>query len=113
MTTMAPDLVTMRESVDLALIEMPTRPAPTVQELTALDGALRGHIQLLVPEVEALAGPRRDADARLALACTGEARRRLSIGTGDTVVLRVSVVQKLARIVRALCAHFEKLGGTA
>ncbi|MFF3878761.1 DUF6415 family natural product biosynthesis protein [Streptomyces sp. NPDC001978] len=74
---------------------------------------LRGHIELLIPEVEraALGLPKDDIPRACALACTGEARMRLRLGPGDLIVTRVSVVQKLSRSVRALCDHLENLGG--
>ncbi|MCF0077721.1 DUF6415 family natural product biosynthesis protein [Streptomyces lomondensis] len=83
------------------------------EQLETLRLQLRGHIQLLGPEIERAAQrlPKGDSLRECALTSAGEARMRLLLGPGDTVVVRVAVVQKLARSVRALCDQYEQLGG--
>jgi hypothetical protein len=74
---------------------------------------LRGHLQLLHPEVERAASllPRGDDLRERALTGVGEARMKLRLGPGDTLFVRLSVVKKLARSVRALCDDYESLPG--
>ncbi|MFJ9871210.1 DUF6415 family natural product biosynthesis protein [Streptomyces sp. NPDC101165] len=110
--TEPPDIETMRASVRRALGgplgEM------DASQMDALACALRGHMEALIPEVEAMAGrqPRDSIPWHCALACVGEARRKLRIGNGQTMPVRGAVVQKLARSVNALADHYENLGGT-
>jgi hypothetical protein len=107
--TMPPDIELMRGTVHRALAE---HPQP--DELDTLGATLRGHIALLIPEVEQLAGKQsRDSALRFcALACLGEARAKLRMGDGAPHLdVRVTVVQKLARVAKALCEHYENLGG--
>jgi hypothetical protein len=82
-------------------------------EIGTITLLLRGMITLLVPEVEALAGahPRNHNPAICARACLGEARMRLRLGPGDTLTVRVSVAQRLARSVLSLADHYANLGG--
>lgn len=104
-----PDLDTMRVSARHALAE-----TPQPDELDTLGATLRGHIQVLIPDVERLAGraPKDSVPRICALACVGEATRKLRLGDGAPVLaVRVAVVQKLARSVGALCDHYENLGG--
>ncbi|MBT2420584.1 hypothetical protein J7F01_40380 [Streptomyces sp. ISL-22] len=102
-----PDLQTMRASASRALTE-----ALPESELDTLALTLRGHMQVLIPEVETAAArqPKDSIPRYCALACVGEARRKLRIGDGCTLPARVAVAQKLARSVSALCDHFENLG---
>lgn len=103
-----PDIETMRVSVLHALSE-----APQAHELDILGATLRGHIEVLIPEVERLAGkePKGSPPRYCALACVGEASRKLRMGDGAPYLpVRLAVVEKLARSVGALCDHFEKLG---
>lgn len=115
MNTEAPDIPTMRESVAIALTGIRNASAVSGDQLDTLVLTLRGHIEILLPEVEALAGrhPKDDIPARVAIACAGEARMKLRLGIGQSTALKVSLVWKLARSVRALCDHFENLGGVA
>ncbi|MFE9018969.1 DUF6415 family natural product biosynthesis protein [Streptomyces sp. NPDC007808] len=102
------DITTMRTSARRALTE-----AHDTNDLTTLAHTLRSHMQVLIPEVEAAAGqqPEDSIPRYCALACVGEARRKLRIGNGQTLPARVAVAQKLARCVNALCDHYENLGG--
>ncbi|MGW9028882.1 DUF6415 family natural product biosynthesis protein [Streptomyces sp. NPDC055722] len=105
-----PDVAEMRRSA-LRLIG-PECPALAPEELDTLHALLRGHIQLLVPEVEAMAVPlpKDDIPRACAMACTGEARMRLRIGwPEDSAAVRLAVAKKLARSLNALCDHWENL----
>jgi hypothetical protein len=103
----------MRESAEIAFINIRSVEPVSGDELETLVLTLRGHIRVLVPEVEALAGryPKGDIPAGVAYACVGEARMRLRIGVGQSTAVKASLVWKLARSVRALCDHFENLDG--
>lgn len=105
-----PDIVTMRASTHRALVE-----GPSSGELDALTLALRGHIQLLIPEVQKVARlqPRDSVPRLVALLCCDEALRKLRIGDGANLPVRVAVAQKLARCVNALCNHYVRLGGAS
>ncbi|MFE3635491.1 DUF6415 family natural product biosynthesis protein [Streptomyces cellostaticus] len=109
--TQVADLGTMREAVDLLLgpDDAPDALPPAPREVGALTVALRGHLELLVPEVESRAGRlSEDSIPRYcAMACVGEARRKLGGGArpgGDVVHAR-----RLARVLRALCDHYEQM----
>jgi hypothetical protein len=107
--TLPPDIDTMRVSVSHALDE-----TPQPEELDTLGATLRGHIALLIPEIEQLAA-KQPGDSVLrfcALACVGEARAKLRMGDGRPHLdVRVTVVQKLGRVAKALCEHYVSLGG--
>lgn len=105
-----PDVAEMRRRA-VPLMD-PEVPAPAPEELETLAALLRGHIQLLVPEVEALAIPlpKDDVPRACAMACTGEARMRLRIGwPEDNKAVQLAVLRKLARSLNALCDHWENL----
>lgn len=105
-----PDIATMRASASRALTE-----AIPETELDTLTLTLRGHMEVLIPEVEALARrqPKDSIPRYCAFACVGEAYRKLRLGNGQTTPARVAVAHKLARSVNALCDHYENLGGPA
>lgn len=106
-----PDVAQMRRSA-LRLMG-PESPAPTPQELDALNTLLRGHLQLLIPEVAGMAIPlpKDDIPRACAMACVGEARMRLRLGwPQDSEAVRLSVARKLARSLNSLCDHWENLG---
>lgn len=110
--TAPPDILTMRASASRAL---PLAGVPSTDDLAILAETLRGHIRVLIPDVEkrALLHPRNATPRISASAAVGEATRKLRMGDDGTVAIRVSVVQKLARSVVALCNHYEALGGKA
>ncbi|MET9914848.1 DUF6415 family natural product biosynthesis protein [Streptomyces sp. NPDC006476] len=84
-------------------------PAADVDTLTL---ALRGHLELILPDVEKAAGPRpATVKAYCALACVGEARRRLTIQPRAELGSRVAYARRLACVLLALCMHYEELGG--
>jgi hypothetical protein len=87
---------------------------PSRGELDTLTLQLRGHIMLLIPEVEsaALRLPMEDIPRACALACVGEARMRLGMEPGPTLPAGIAHAQRLARSVRALCDHHQNVGAT-
>lgn len=107
--TVPPDIETMRESARILLAE--DAGLPVLDQLDALALALRGHIQLLIPEVAQAAGREpKDSVARYcALACLGEARNKLRLDDDGPLAVRLSSARKLARVVNALCDHWETL----
>lgn len=104
-----PDIEEMRASARLLLAENAVQPA--LAELDTLTLTLRGHMELLAPEVEATAErlPKDDIPRYCALACVGEARGKLRAGPGPTG--DVVYAHKLARSLNALCDHWENLNG--
>lgn len=105
------DLMTMRAAA-ARLIAEGVEP-PSDDDLDTLSLQLRGHIELLAPAVEQQAAccmvGRRSRES--ALGCAVEARMDLRLGRGDTLLVRMSVAEKLARSVRRLCYHLERLSG--
>ncbi|WP_145968911.1 DUF6415 family natural product biosynthesis protein [Streptomyces hyaluromycini] len=84
---------------------------PSSPELRHLTSVLRGHLDLLVPEVERQAH-RLSEESVLrycALACVGEARRKLSAEPCRRYGGEVGHARRLARVLRALCDHYEAL----
>ncbi|WP_164932308.1 MULTISPECIES: DUF6415 family natural product biosynthesis protein [unclassified Streptomyces] len=114
--TPPPDIATMRETVQQLLgpDDGPDVLPPAMDELDALTGALRGHLEVLIPEVERAVGSRPSSTAHYcALACVGEARGKLSITPRADLGSRVAHGRRLARSLRALCTHYEELSGDA
>jgi hypothetical protein len=103
------DITTMRTAVHRLLAEHADMPG--AEELETLTLQLRGHIQLLIPEVEAAALrlPKDNIPRACALACIGESRMKLRLGAGNNNSVRMAVAVKLARSVNALCDHYENL----
>ncbi len=99
----------MRDSAHLLLAE--DAELPVLDELDTFALALRGHIQLLIPEVAQAASrePKDSIPRYCALACIGEARNKLRLGTDGTLPIRLSSARKLARVLNALCDHYENL----
>lgn len=84
---------------------------PAADELVVLLGALRGHLELMVREVEMLAGQQQD-EAILrycALAGVAEARRKLGLPAGIGLSGKVAYARRLARVLNALCQHHHDL----
>ncbi|KUO19742.1 DUF6415 family natural product biosynthesis protein [Streptomyces dysideae] len=114
--TAPPDIETMRATASRVLgpDDGPGVLPPALAELDTLTATLRGHLELLVPEVEQAAGPRpRDVQTYCALACVGEARRKLSVAPRPEFESRVAHARRLAWSLNALCDHHERLGGAA
>ncbi|MFJ6666664.1 MULTISPECIES: DUF6415 family natural product biosynthesis protein [unclassified Streptomyces] len=105
------DTITMRETVARALgSEGETdAPPPTPENLDILIGQLRGHLELLIPEVEQmLARLPKDGTARYcAGACAGEARGKLQARPAPRADGELEYARRLARVLRALLDHFE------
>jgi hypothetical protein len=104
------DLHTMRESVQRVLGPHDNSDplSSTAGELDTLTLALRGHLELILPEVERSAGPRpRKVQSYCALACIGEARQRLAITPLPALLAGLAHARHLARCLNALCDHYE------
>jgi hypothetical protein len=106
-----PDIETMRTSARRLLVEDAIQPG--ADELATLTVMLRGHMELLAPEVEAIAErePKDSIPRYCALACVGEARGKLRAGQGAGADGGVAYTRKLARSLNALCDHYENLNG--
>ncbi|MFF9309681.1 DUF6415 family natural product biosynthesis protein [Streptomyces sp. NPDC014748] len=102
------DVRLMRQSA-LRLIGE-TAVVPGDAELDVLTLRMRGHLQLLIPEVEkaARARPTDDIPRYCALACVGEAGLRLNarVQAAQDALPRA---RRLARSLNALCDHYESL----
>lgn len=102
------DVWLMRQSA-LRLIGE-TAVVPGDAELEVLTLRMRGHLQLLIPEVEkaARARPTDDIPRYCALACVGEAGLRLNarVQAAQDALPRA---RRLARSLNALCDHYESL----
>ncbi|MFJ4631545.1 DUF6415 family natural product biosynthesis protein [Streptomyces sp. NPDC088847] len=95
-----------------------SRDAPeqrfTRAELVALSDTFREHLRELVPAVEARAQqlPERHADRVAAMVCAGQARilmRPRPAQAALTDALCGSVASRLARTLRTLCGHYDRL----
>ncbi|WP_405948913.1 DUF6415 family natural product biosynthesis protein [Streptomyces prunicolor] len=108
-----PDVETMRATGHRAL----ALAAPsTAMDVTLLISQLRGHVELMVTEVEPLAAEHAASlPGALAAACLGEARRKLDAGAEirPLASARLAYARRLARVLGALCDHHRNLGGTA
>ncbi|CAL9595523.1 DUF6415 family natural product biosynthesis protein [Streptomyces sp. enrichment culture] len=108
-----PDLVVMRETAGVLLgpDAEPTVLPPSGEELGILTATLRGHLETLIPEVErALQGlPEESIPRYCALACIGEARGKLRATPSRRYGGDVGYARRLARVLRALCDHYETL----
>ncbi|MFE9309530.1 DUF6415 family natural product biosynthesis protein [Streptomyces sp. NPDC006706] len=104
-----PDITTMRAAVRRLLADDAEPPSP--EELDTLTLQLRGHIMVLIPQVEKATGrlPEDDVPRACAMACVGEARMRLSLEPGRGLPAGISHAQRLARSVNALADHLENL----
>ncbi|MEU0738327.1 DUF6415 family natural product biosynthesis protein [Streptomyces sp. NPDC006134] len=108
------DLELMRETASLLVtpdalaVELP----PAARELDAVTARLRGHLELLVREVEAAACDLPDSSIRkyCALACAGEARGKLRTEPTPRYGGELGHARRLARVLNTLCDHYEELG---
>lgn len=114
---MPPDIATMRAIVDRLLDPdaAPETLPPAPDEIETLTLQLRGHLELLLPEVEETAQklPRASIPRYCALACTGEARERLRTEPSPRFGGPVGHARRLARTLNALADHWEALTGSA
>ncbi|MEU1596226.1 DUF6415 family natural product biosynthesis protein [Streptomyces sp. NPDC005708] len=112
-----PDLVTMRAAVDRLLDPdaVPVALPPAPDELEALTLQLRGHLDLLMPTVDELAARlgKNSIPRYCALACVGEARLRLKEQPSTALGGDLAHARRLARVLNALCDHFEALAQAA
>lgn len=111
-----PDIEAMRSAADHALgpDDGPEALPPSAAELETLDSTLRGHLELLIPEVARAAGPRAcSVQTYCALACVGVARGQLDRTPASTFEARVAHARNLARSLGALCDHYERIYGAA
>ncbi|MGW6309062.1 DUF6415 family natural product biosynthesis protein [Streptomyces niveus] len=99
------DISTMTNTA-AALLDDVAEP-PVGEAVVLLTLQLRGHLNLLIPELE----QRCDGAGARNVACTqagiGEARRRLAADPSSVGHLRHATL--LARSVIALCRHFQRL----
>lgn len=110
-----PDIETMRAVVDRLLDPdaVPEAVPLSPGDVDTLTLQLRGHVELLLPEVEQLSSrlPRSSIPRYCALACAGEAQERLR---GEPTLRfggPLGHARRLARALNALCDHYEQLGG--
>ncbi|MEV0170404.1 DUF6415 family natural product biosynthesis protein [Streptomyces sp. NPDC050803] len=105
------DVATMRASV--AQVLPPDVTPSDAATLDTLTGLLRGHMELIIPEVEqaAVRAPADGVPRYCALASLGEARRKLGAVRGTGAYDAVVYARKLARSLLALCDHYETLTG--
>ncbi|MFE2265745.1 DUF6415 family natural product biosynthesis protein [Streptomyces griseosporeus] len=107
------DLTTMRETIDVLLDAKgaPAGPAPSADELETLTATLRGHLEVLMPEVERLMVPLSKTSILryCVLVCLGEARERLRAEPTPRYGGRLGYTRRLARVLNALCDHHEEL----
>jgi hypothetical protein len=107
-----PDLVAMRYTAQQILgpDSGPDALPPTEEEDTVI-AQLRGHLHLLMPEVEQAAGrlPTNSPTRHGALTCVGEARGKLRASELSSAWLDGSVMyaRRLARVLGTLCDHYE------
>ncbi|MGW2957807.1 DUF6415 family natural product biosynthesis protein [Streptomyces sp. NPDC001220] len=80
-------------------------------ELERIAGEFREHIRALIPTVRARACvlPQTFADRTAALACIDEAQGHLHMGDGDSDAVRGAVAARLARSVKSLCWHYDRM----
>jgi hypothetical protein len=107
-----PDIAVMRETVQILLDPDAVALPPTTDELETLTQMIRGHLELLIPEVEqSVRRLKKDSIPRYcALACVGEARGRLRASPIRRFGVEVGYARRLARTLNALCDHYENLG---
>ncbi|WP_351230161.1 DUF6415 family natural product biosynthesis protein [Streptomyces sp. NPDC002133] len=101
------DVVEMRKTTARVLAQ--DAAAPAGEKLQMLTSLFEGNIQLLVPEVQKVAGrlPETDIPRACALACCGEARARLTPRGISSDPVKQAV--RLARSVNALLDHLQNL----
>ncbi|MFI6662514.1 DUF6415 family natural product biosynthesis protein [Streptomyces sp. NPDC050523] len=108
-----PDIATMRVTVNRLLDpdSAPEALPPAAAEVDILTARLRGHVQLLAPEVELAA--RELAPGSIArysvLGCVWEATSRLEAEPCQRYGGPAGYARRLARALNALCDHYEQL----
>jgi hypothetical protein len=108
------DLDLMRETVNVLLDpDAVTEQLPQAATgLEAVTERLRGHLALLIPEVERAAAkqPEDNATRYRALTCIDEARRRIGAQPSSSRSDASGCARRLARVLNALCDHYQQLG---
>ena len=109
-----PDIETMRATARRLLgpDDSPDALPPAPEDVETLIGAMRGQLELLGPEVEQAAGRlhKESIPRYCALACVGEARGKLKAQATPGSYGAVAYARRLARVLGALCDHYERLG---
>ncbi|MGW0824464.1 DUF6415 family natural product biosynthesis protein [Streptomyces sp. NPDC002845] len=84
---------------------------PPADEMNTLTRLLRGHLELLAPEVEQAAGELKEGSILRysALGCVWEARSRLEAEPGRRYGGAAGHARRLARVLNVLCDHYETL----
>jgi Family of unknown function (DUF6415) len=106
------DAATMRATTARLLADGAERPSPS--ELAMLVLTLRGHLHLLIPEVERAAESLKNDQRRVVLVAGAvifgaEARRKLAIRPRPGLDAGFVHARRLARSVDCLLEHLEKL----
>lgn len=110
-----PDIAMMRATASRLLAEDAEEPA--ADEVHVLISTLRGHLELIIPEVEWAIARQPDDDPALTIpvACaaiaTADVRRTLAATIRPGLDSAVRHSRRLARRLNAMCDHFETLGG--
>ncbi|MGW7671469.1 DUF6415 family natural product biosynthesis protein [Streptomyces sp. NPDC054775] len=109
----APDIETMRETIDelLDADAVPETLPPSADELADVTSLLRGYLDALMPVVEHAAArlPRNSVARYCALACVGDARRKLQLQPSPAPGGDLAYARRLARALNALCDDYDKL----
>ncbi|MFG2781019.1 DUF6415 family natural product biosynthesis protein [Streptomyces prunicolor] len=108
-----PDIETMRVTAD-RLLDPDAAPGvlpPSAVEVDTLIQLMRGQLELLIPDIQRVTGedPKNVAHY-CALACVGEARERLRLEPGSGRDRAAAYARRLARVLNALCDHYENIG---
>jgi len=116
-TELPPDIETMRDVIDRLLDPdaVPGTLPPVPPELDTLTLQLRGHLALLLPEVEETAKrlPLQSIARYGALVSVTEARERLRAEPTPRFGGAPGYARRLARTLNALCNHWDALAVTS
>lgn len=108
-----PDIELMRVTAD-RLLDPDAAPGVlplSAAEVDALIQLMRGQVELLIPDIQRVTGDHPENVAHYcALACVGEARERLRLKPGSGPDRAVAYARRLARVLNALCDHYENIG---
>lgn len=105
----------MRETAAILLDDDALAFAPAPADLDMMMARMRGHLEVLAPEIEQ-AAQRLDEGSiprYTALGCVWEARSRLEAKPSPRTGGAVGHARRLARVLNALCDQYEALGGSA
>ncbi|MFJ3820323.1 DUF6415 family natural product biosynthesis protein [Streptomyces nodosus] len=107
--TVRPDIETMRDTVGRLL--PPRASAPADSELEMLTSLLCGHIEAIIPDVQAVVErlPEDDVPGYCATVAIGKAQLRLAGRPNPTQGGSVAYARRLARVLKDLCDHYETL----